>query len=155
LETGGGLKAALPLLGDEPVWVANIDAVWIERGPPAAEVLAAAWDPTRMDVCLMLAPTLDSVGFHDSGDVFLAPDGRIRFKAAGETAPWVYVGLHICRPQIVADGPAGPFSLTPIWRRLAQAGRVFGAAPEGLWMHVGDPAARTQAEARLTGASAQ
>jgi MurNAc alpha-1-phosphate uridylyltransferase len=150
LETGGGLKAALPLLGDEAaVWVANIDAVWIEQGPPAAAALAAAWDPARMDVCLMVAPTQTSVGFHQSGDVFRLEDGRLRFKAPGEVAPLVYVGLHICRPGIVADGPDGAFSLTPIWKRLADQGRVFGVAPRGLWMHVGDPGARDAAEARL------
>lgn len=149
LETGGGLKHALPLLGEGPVWVANIDSVWIETGVPALDAMVAAWDPTRMDVCLMLAPTATSLGFHDSGDVFLEDDGAVRFKAAGETGPLVYVGVHICDPRIAADGPEGPFSLTPIWRRLAANHRVHGVAPDGLWMHVGDPDAKLAAEARL------
>ncbi|PTS91092.1 MULTISPECIES: N-acetylmuramate alpha-1-phosphate uridylyltransferase MurU [unclassified Caulobacter] len=148
LETGGGIRNALPLLGEGPVWVANIDSVWIESGLPALNAVAAAWDPEAMDVCLMLAPTVGSLGFHDSGDVFLA-NGLVRFKAPGETAPLVYVGVHICRPQITADGPEGPFSLTPIWKALAAEGRVHGVAPEGLWMHVGDPVARDLAEAKL------
>jgi MurNAc alpha-1-phosphate uridylyltransferase len=153
LETGGGMKKALPLLGDTPIWVANIDSVWLEHGLGAADALAAAWDPERMDVCLMLAPTQGSIGFHHSGDVFLQPDGRLRFKVAGETAPLVYIGLHICRPQIVAGGPEGPFSLTPIWRRLAEKGRVWGVSPPGLWMHVGDPNALAAAEAQLAAAA--
>ena len=148
LETGGGLKHALPLLGDAPVWVANIDSVWIEHGGSAIDAVAQAWDPATMDVCLMLASTAGSLGFHDSGDVFLE-DGVVRFKAAGETGPLVYVGVHICKPAIVADGPDGPFSLTPIWRSLAAEGRVRGVAPEGLWMHVGDPRAVIAAEAKL------
>jgi len=148
LETGGGIRNALPLLGEGPVWVANIDSVWIESGLPALNAVAAAWDPEAMDVCLMLAPTVGSLGFHDSGDVFLE-NGLVRFKAPGETAPLVYVGVHICRPQITADGPEGPFSLTPIWKALAAEGRVHGVAPEGLWMHVGDPVARDLAEAKL------
>jgi MurNAc alpha-1-phosphate uridylyltransferase len=152
LETGGGLKKALALLGDEPVWVANIDSVWIEHGVSAASVLAQAWDPERMDVCLMLTPTQGSIGFHASGDVFLEGDGQVRFKAPGETAPLVYIGLHICRPDVVAEGPDGPFSLTPIWKALADRGRVFGVAPDGIWMHVGDPAARAAAETRLIAA---
>jgi MurNAc alpha-1-phosphate uridylyltransferase len=148
LETGGGLKLAAPLVGPDPVWVANIDSVWIEYGVSAMDAMARAWDAARMDVLLMLAPTATSLGFHDSGDVFL-DDGRVRFKAAGESAPYVYVGVHICDPVIVAAGPDGPFGLTPIWKALAQQGRVFGVAPPGLWMHVGDPAARDLAEARL------
>lgn len=149
LETGGGLKQALPLLGEGPVWVANIDSVWIETGVPALDAMVAAWDPARMDVCLMLAPTATSLGFHDSGDVFLEDDGSVRFKGAGEMAPLVYVGVHICDPAIVRDGPEGPFSLTPLWKTLAAEYRVHGVAPDGLWMHVGDPVARDAAEARL------
>jgi MurNAc alpha-1-phosphate uridylyltransferase len=150
LETGGGVKHALPLLGEAPIFVANIDSVWIED-VPAIEALARAWDPERMDVCLMLASTHESSGFHDTGDVFLGPDGVVRFKDPGENAPLVYVGVHICKPRVVADGPEGPFSLLPIWKALAADGRVHGVAPEGVWMHVGDPAAREVAEARLAG----
>ena len=73
----------------------------------------------------------------------------MRFKRPGERAPFVYVGVHIADPAIVADGPDAPFSLLPIWRALAERGRVFGAAPPGQWMHVGDPAALAAAEARL------
>ncbi|WP_343698313.1 N-acetylmuramate alpha-1-phosphate uridylyltransferase MurU [Caulobacter sp.] len=149
LETGGGLKQALPLLGDGPVWVANIDSVWIEDGVPALDAMVAAWDPSRMEVLLMLAPTATSLGFHDSGDVFLEDEGSVRFKAAGETGPLVYVGVHICDPAIVRDGPEGPFSLTPLWKTLAADGRVHGVTPDGLWMHVGDPVTRDKAEARL------
>lgn len=148
LETGGGVKKALPLLPGDAFWVANIDSVWTEPAPALAS-LADAWDPARMDVLLLVAPTATSLGFHDSGDVFLEADGRVRFKAAGEIAPFLYVGVHICKPSVAAEGPEGAFSLTPIWKALAAEGRVFGVAPPGTWMHVGDPAARDAAEARL------
>jgi MurNAc alpha-1-phosphate uridylyltransferase len=149
LETGGGLKHALPLLGPGPVWVANIDSVWIESGASALDAVAAAWNPDRMDVCLLVAPTATSMGFHDTGDLFLSEEGEVRFKAPGETAPFVYVGVHICNPAIVANGPDGPFGLLPIWKDLVSRGRVFGVSPPGLWMHVGDPGARDAAEAKL------
>lgn len=149
LETGGGLRKALPLLGPGPVWVANIDTIWREHGGSAMAAVARAWDGAAMDVCLMLAPTDASLGFHDSGDVFLETGGRVRFKQPDETAPYVYVGVHIANPAIVVGGPDAPFSLLPIWRTLAEQGRVFGVAPAGLWMHVGDPAALAAAEARL------
>ncbi len=148
LETGGGVKHALPLLGDAPVWVANIDSIWLEDAS-AIDAVAHAWNPATMDVCLMLASTTESLGFHDTGDVFLGDDGAVRFKEPGEIAPLVYVGVHICKPQVVADGPEGPFSLLPIWKALARDHRVHGVAPAGVWMHVGDPGARDVAEARL------
>jgi MurNAc alpha-1-phosphate uridylyltransferase len=89
------------------------------------------------------------MGFHATGDLFLGEDGEVRFKDQGEQAPLVYVGVHICKPSVVADGPEGPFGLLPVWKRLTQSGRVHGVAPRGLWMHVGDPDARDAAEARL------
>jgi MurNAc alpha-1-phosphate uridylyltransferase len=102
-----------------------------------------------MDVCLLTASTAESMGFHATGDLFLDGDGAVRFKDQGEPAPLVYVGVHICKPSVVADGPEGAFGLLPVWKRLTQSGRVHGVAPRGLWMHVGDPDARDAAEARL------
>lgn len=151
LETGGGIKHALHLLPDTPFWVANIDSVWIDDDGQALEAVAAAWDPDRMDVCLLTASTAESMGFHATGDLFLAETGEVRFKDPGESAPLVYVGVHIAKPSVVANGPDGPFGLLPIWKTLTAAGRVHGVAPRGLWMHVGDPGARDQAEARLAG----
>ncbi len=151
LETGGGIKHALHLLPDQPFWVANIDSVWIDDDDRALEAVAAAWDPDRMDVCLLTASTAESMGFHDTGDLFISDAGEVRFKVAGESAPLVYVGVHIAKPSVVASGPDGPFGLLPIWKQLTETGRVHGVSPNGLWMHVGDPQARDAAQARLAG----
>ncbi|HEX8569508.1 MAG TPA: nucleotidyltransferase family protein [Caulobacteraceae bacterium] len=153
LETGGGLKKARPLLGDDPVWVANIDSVWSERSSAMA-ALAAAWDPARMDAALLLSPLERSLGFDGSGDFFLEPDGRLRFRGEAASAPYAYMGVHITKPQVVDAAPDGPFSLTPIWRKLAEEGRLHGAVMDGFWMHVGDPGSRDAAEARLLEAAA-
>jgi N-acetyl-alpha-D-muramate 1-phosphate uridylyltransferase len=149
LETGGGLKKAIPLLAEDPVWVSNIDTVELGGGAACLEAVARTWARIDADVCLLLAPTKTALGFHDSGDVFMDAAGRLRFKAPGEIAPYLYVGVHITRLGVVAGGPDGPFSLTPIWRELAARGRVFGVVSEGLWMHVSDPAGREAVEARL------
>ena len=148
LETGGGLKKARPLLGDDPVLVANIDSVWIDRGDAVAD-LARLWDPTKMDACLLLARREGSIGFEGDGDVFLADDGRLTFRGEAASAPFAYMGLHITRPDYADGGPDGPFSLSPLWRTSAAAGRLYGCVLDGDWMHVGDPQARDAAEARL------
>lgn len=153
LETGGGLKKARALLGDDPVFVANIDSVWTCAGDPIGD-LAALWDPDRMDVALLLARREDSIGFEGAGDVFLGEDGRLTFRGEAPSAPLAYMGVHITKPQIVDDEPKGPFSLARVWRRLAAENRLFGAVMEGFWMHVGDPASRDAAEAKLAEAAA-
>ena len=155
LETGGGLKKARALLGDDPVFVANIDSVWIDRGDAIAD-LARLWDPTRMDACLLLARREGSIGFEGDGDFLLAEDmpgkgGRLTFRGDAPSAPFAYMGLHITRPDYADGGPDGPFSLSPLWRASAAAGRLYGCVLDGDWMHVGDPQARDEAEARLAG----
>jgi MurNAc alpha-1-phosphate uridylyltransferase len=149
LETGGGLNKARALLGEAPVFVANIDSVWIEQGAPALPSLAKAWDPATMDACLLLTPTLAAMGFDGPGDFFRADDGRLTFRGEAPTAPFAYIGVHICKPQIVDGEPLAPFSLARVWRRLAEQGKLYGVVLEGEWMHVGDPAARDAAEHRL------
>ncbi|HEV7227084.1 N-acetylmuramate alpha-1-phosphate uridylyltransferase MurU [Brevundimonas sp.] len=148
LETGGGLKKARALLGDEPVFVANIDSVWIDRGDALGDLIRL-WDPERMDAALLLARREGSIGFEGDGDFFLADDGRLAFRGDAASAPYAYMGVHITRPDYADGGPEGPFSLSPLWRRSAAEGRLFGCVLNGDWMHVGDPQARDQAEARL------
>ncbi len=151
LETGGGLKKAAPLLGDDPVFVANIDSVWLDRGD-ALNQLARLWNPSIMDAALLLARREGSIGFEGEGDFFLGDDGKLTFRGEAASAPFAYMGVHICRPDYVADGPEGAFSLSQFWRRSAAAGRLYGVVMDGDWMHVGDPQARDEAEAKLTGA---
>ncbi len=150
LETGGGLRLARPRLGQEPIFVANIDSVWRETGASIAQTLKAAWDPERMDVLLALAPLDRTIGFDGLGDFFIAEDGSLTFRGEAPSAPFGYMGLHITKPQIVDGGPDGAFSLALLWRDLAAKKRLFGVVLDGDWMHVGDPLSRDQAEARLT-----
>jgi len=148
LETGGGLKKARPLLGDDPVFVANIDSVWIDRGDALADLIHL-WDPERMDAALLLAKREGSIGFEGGGDFFFGDDGRLTFRGEAAHAPFAYMGVHITRPGYADHGPDGPFSLSPLWRASAAEGRLFGCVLDGDWMHVGDPEARDEAEARL------
>jgi MurNAc alpha-1-phosphate uridylyltransferase len=152
LETGGGLKKAAPLLGDDPVFVANIDAVWTEDHAPALGALASAYDPATMDACLLLAPLERTLGFDGPGDLILDGD-RARFRGEAMTAPFAFAGVHITKPSVVARQPDGPFSLSKLWRVMAGEGRLGAVVLNGFWMHVGDPQAREAAQARLSGRS--
>lgn len=152
LETGGGLKKARPLLGDAPVFVANIDSVWIDRAKTPGGALAdliRLWDPERMDAALLLARREGSIGFEGDGDFFLSEDGALTFRGEAASAPYAYMGVHITRPDYADGGPDGPFSLAGLWRASAKQGRLFGWVLDGDWMHVGDPQARDETEARL------
>jgi MurNAc alpha-1-phosphate uridylyltransferase len=154
LETGGGLKRARKLLGDDPVFVANIDSVWIQRRDPLKDLVDLWNSGSGMDVALLLARREESIGFEGAGDFFLGFDGHLTFRGDAPSAPYAYMGVHITRPQIVENEPKGPFSLTRVWRRLADESRLFGTCLDGFWMHVGDPASREAAERKLAEAVA-
>ncbi|ESQ75809.1 N-acetylmuramate alpha-1-phosphate uridylyltransferase MurU [Asticcacaulis sp. AC402] len=151
LETGGGLKKARLLLGEDPIWAANIDSVWLETAPDgtALRALCDLWSPDEMDVALLLAPMQRTAGFDGAGDFFMDERSRLRFRGEASAAPLNYMGVHITKPQIVDSVGDAVFSLAKIWRELAPRGRIAGVVMDGDWMHVGDPIARDNAEARL------
>jgi N-acetyl-alpha-D-muramate 1-phosphate uridylyltransferase len=154
METGGGVRKALPLLGDAPFVICNIDSVWEEPTGSAIARLARGYNPDTMGARLLLAAMSDQLGYDGAGDFAAEPDGRIQFRGELPSAPWAYMGVQIVDPAIVAPEPIEPFSFTRIWRRLVSEGGLFGAPLIGYWMHVGDPGARELAEARLGAAAA-
>jgi MurNAc alpha-1-phosphate uridylyltransferase len=149
LDSGGGIQHARALLGEDPIMVANIDSLWLEEGTPALESLKAAWDPDAMDILLLVVRRGHGIGFEGPNGFFMDEAGRLTHSTAAEPpTPYANVGFGILKPQIL-DGQTGAFSVLPIWHRLQAQGRLYGAVMDAFWMHVGDPAAREAAEARL------
>lgn len=147
LETGGGVKRALPLLG-ETFLAMNSDSLWTERGESNIRRMLAAWRPGEMD-CLLLLAARDSLGYDGRGDFHRDEAGRLARRAPGETAPFVYAGVGIFKRESFADTPEGAFSLNLIFDRAIAVGRLFGLVLDGEWLHVGTPEAIPAAEARL------
>jgi MurNAc alpha-1-phosphate uridylyltransferase len=146
LETGGGVKKALPILGDAPFITFNSDSLWIEAGEPNLKRLVAAWDPDRMDILMLVAPLSTSVGYEGSGDFHMDPDGRLRRRGSDVSAPFVYAGVAIVKPELVPGSPDGAFSANVFYDRAIASGRLHGLCMEGQWLHVGEPRAIVEAE---------
>lgn len=132
LDTGGGLRHALPLLGDGPVFTMNTDAVW--RGPNPLDVLRAAWDPGKMDALLLCVPLARAVGRKGGGDFALAQDGVLSWKG-----DMVYTGVQILKTDGLADVDDRAFSLHVTWNAAMGKGRFFGVPYPGHWADVGHP----------------
>jgi MurNAc alpha-1-phosphate uridylyltransferase len=148
LETGGGLKRALPLLGRGPVFTLNADMVW--RGPNPLAVLAAGWRAGD-GALLALVPRAAAVGHGGAGDFFAAPDGRLRRRGAAEAADFVYAGAGIIETGAVAAIEEAVFSLNRVWDGLLAEGRLRGVVHAGGWVDVGRPEGIALAEAELAG----
>jgi MurNAc alpha-1-phosphate uridylyltransferase len=153
METGGGLVKAAPLLGDAPIYTANIDALWLDRGERELARLAAGFDPETMDFRLMLARPEALMGMNGAGDFTLGPDGRLaRFRDDPQGSPLFYAGVQIMHPRVLAGLAPERFSTNRLWDAALARGRVTGAVMDVFWMHVGDPATRDLAENRLRSA---
>jgi N-acetyl-alpha-D-muramate 1-phosphate uridylyltransferase len=146
LGTGGGVVKALPLLGEAPFFHLNADTLWIDGVRPNLTRLAEAFDPARMDILLLMAPTASSIGYEGNGDYAMLPDGALRKRREHQVVPFVYAGVAIMSPTIFASAPRGEFSLTKTFDAANERERLFGLRLDGTWMHVGTPDAIGAAE---------
>lgn len=159
LETGGGLVRALPRLrgegGDKPFLVLNSDTIVLDGPTPFLQRMAAAWDDDKMDALLLViaAPrTHAQVGI---GDVTMDPLGRLRFRETARVAPYVCAGAYLYHPRLFDGAREEPFSVVKLWRRAAEAGRLYGIVHDGAWFTVGTPDELAAAEGLLAGGGAR
>lgn len=146
LDQGGGLKKVLPLFRGRPFFICNTDAFWSGTREDNLRRLAQIWDGEKMDVALLLAPRLGSIGVDWDGDFHIAPDGRLTKRSGQETADFVYAGVGILKPELFAAVDEDVFPLAPFFFRAAEQGRLFGVPLDGKWLHVGTIAAIAEAE---------
>lgn len=147
LDTGGGAKKALPLLGSDPIVTFNSDSVWVEGWGSNLRRLMDAFDPGRMDALLMIADACRTIGYVGRGDFHMDPLGALTRRGSAETVPYMFAGVQVIKPALFADGPDGAFSTNLVWDRLIERGALFGQRMSGVWMHVGTPEDLAAAEA--------
>lgn len=142
LETGGGLKNALPTIGPDPVFTANTDAIW--RGPNPFSYLLEAWNPDEMDALLLCVSCESALGHKGSGDFIMSPSGRLQ-RGPGE----IYGGIQIIKTDGLRDIAETSFSLNLLWSRMLETNRLFGLSYPGKWCDVGSPEGVSLAETML------
>lgn len=136
LETGGGIKRALPLLGEAPFIVVSAD---IQSDFDYARLPA---QPAGL-AHLVMVPNPD---FHPAGDFWL--DGRrLNEDGAGERLTFGNIGVY--RPELVAGESAERFKLLPCFRRAMAAGALTGERHAGWWCNVGNPQQLAALDRRL------
>ena len=141
LDTGGGLKFALPLLRSEPVITLNPDAAW--TGPNPVSRLVDAWHPD-MQALLLLVPLSKATTRRDTGD-FSLKKGEIE-----RNGDYLYTGLQIVRTDRLVDIDDQVFSLNKYWDHLASNGPLHGTVYEGRWCDIGNPEGLAAAEEMLS-----
>lgn len=144
LDTGGGLRNALPLLGNDPLFTLNTDAVW--RGPNPLAHLAVRWVPDQMDALLLCLPRGAALAHAGAGD-FIGDEATPAIRGPG----LVYSGLQILRTDGLGAISQHVFSLNRLWDGMLANRRLFVTAWPGKWCDVGRPESIPLAESMLRG----
>jgi len=150
LETGGGLKKALPLLGDEPIFTINSDILWLDDGESALDRLTRHWDDAKMDVLLLAQSKARAIG-HDKGEDHLFIKSGNTIDWSEREAPYIIAGIGILHPRILVNAPAGKFTVKILWHQVLAQNRLFCLPHHGQWFQTGTLADIKTAEKHLTG----
>lgn len=135
LETGGGIRQALPLLGPEPFLLVNGD---VYTDVDFSTLRLVPGDLAQ----LVLVP---NPPHHPKGD-FLLAGGRI---TAEQGEKLTYSGIAMLHPALLAAAEPGRFPLAPWLVKAREAGRLGGQRHDGLWIDVGTPERLADLDARL------
>ena len=148
LETGGGLKKALPSLGNEPVFVINSDIIWTDEGESALDGLARRWDDAKMDFLLLAQSKAKAVG-HEKGEdhLFIKPGNTIDWNE--RDAPYIIAGIGVFHPRVLRNAPDGKFSVKTLWHQALAQNRLFCLPHQGRWFQTGTPGDIKKAEEQL------
>lgn len=149
LDTGGGVKKALPHLGDA-FYLLNADVFWLNARTPALIRLARAWHPEKLDALLLVQRTTSAIGYDGVGDFLVDSVGHVRRRDEREVVPHLFAGIEILSCRFFDDAPDGAFSLNRLWDRAIAAGRLEALIHDGEWFHVGTPEGLAQSEDRLS-----
>jgi len=126
LETAGGIRRALPLLGDDPFVLVNGD-IWTDFD--LSRLVAHRPDPVH----LVLA---DNPHHHPGGDFHLTEGGRVRDNGEPRLT---YAGMGRFDPALFRDLPDGEAKLAPLLRAAMADDAVSGEHHPGQWWDIGTP----------------
>lgn len=150
LETGGGVKKALPLLNAPYFFVSNSDPLWTNGKERALDRMEKAWDPDTMDALLLLVPKERAYGHDGTGDYFVIDGKPVRKQNPQDEAPYIFAGVQILKTSLFDNSPDGKFRLVPLYDKAQAAGRLACVVHDGEWFHVGTPEALKTAQEKLS-----
>lgn len=139
LNTGGGIKNALPHFGGDDFYVLSGDSLWIDGpGQSALSRLADVWDPAKMDILMLLQPVKNMILTKGVGDYHLNADGRAA-RALDQGGDYMFTSIRINKASIFDDSPDGAFSYLDLMDKAQQDGRLYGLVHDSDWHHISTP----------------
>jgi MurNAc alpha-1-phosphate uridylyltransferase len=134
LETGGGVKKALPFFENKPFFVANSDSLWIGEQKVFQE-LTEAFYSYNAKLILLVTDKERAIGFKsEKGDCTFVGNKLI----INDKNNLAYIGLQIIDPSVIESYSLKKFSLYKIYQSLSEQQELYGLNFTGDWLHVGD-----------------
>lgn len=140
LDTGGGIKAGLAHFGDQPFFIINGDAFWLDDDVQQGcfKRLQAFWRDADMDLILLLQPKASMVLTHGVGDYNLSDDGQC-IRQPDSSGAHMFAGIRLCHPRLFANTPDGAFSFLRLMDKAQENARLYGLVHHGDWHHISTP----------------
>lgn len=137
LDTGGGLRRALPLLGNQPFLAVNADVF-------TDYPLGMLGLPAGRLAHLVL---VDNPPHRPDGDFALDGERVTERVTEAEGRSLTFTGIGVYHPELFAGRADGVFPLAPLLYEAIRRGMVSGEHYTGLWLDVGTPERLEQADA--------
>lgn len=136
LETAGGIRHALPLLGNNPFIAINGD-IWTDYSLQSLPLV-----PTGLAHLVLV----NNPPHHPDGD-FMLQSGLL-LPSGPHCLTFSGIGLY--RPELFAELPAGKSPLAPLLREAMVAGKISGEHHTGQWFDIGTPERLEELDVLLT-----
>lgn len=148
LDTGGGVKAALPFFGSDAFFCVSGDSFWEDGNAPALTRLSQHWNAEEMDILILLQPTARVTIGKANGDYTIDANGRAQ-RSLDKTGTHMFTGIRLHHPRIFENTPDTPFSYLECLDTAERRGRLFALEHDHHWYHLTTPEDVTAASAYL------
>jgi len=136
LDTGGGVKNAIPYFKNDDLLIVNSDIFWREENIKDAKLLIKNYLNKKIPY-LLLAEKKRSFGiFKSQGDFVLQKNKIVRFNKGDHI--FFYSGLQMITADIVKPFSQNSFSFNDVWDNLIVNKNLCGQIMKSNWYHVGD-----------------
>ena len=151
LETGGGVKKALPIFNKKKMLIINGDSLLLRKSNSCpVKKLFKNFNSDYMSILLLLAPINRSIGYYGGGDFIVKSNSitsRIeRKKSNTSNKSYVFTGWQIINKEIFNDINKDNFSLNLLYNKAQSQNSLFAITLEGYFLHVSTPKSIIQIE---------
>ncbi len=135
LDTGGGIKKALNSFENNPFFIINGDAFWVDGDINIFNHLQKTWQEKRMDILLALQPTERMKLTKGVGDYILDSDGQAK-RSPVQEGDMMFAGIRLCHPRVFNNTPDESFSFLKLMDQAEADNRLYGLEHKGEWHHI-------------------